>query len=419
MNTLTHAARHGNLEDVKRLLHDISCVDVKDSEGYTPLHWSSFNGHYDIVEHLLDRGADMEERTADWNTTALIRACSDGGHVSIAKLLLDRGANIHSVNKNGAGSLHHASYFGHDTVVELLLTRGANANACDNFHQTPLHSACVKGHIKCVKELLRHGVDVNAKTDKGQTPLDWAREYGQTSLAQFLEEHMKSPPNQVDTASDECSSAIDFNSCKSQVSLSDIREVDIHQSNEDQKITMSISSDKSSVLEEMIKEVVKEQCNECFKEMKASLLKFNEGVSSGVARVSVFHGHLRVNRANRADNGNTVEEEDSVSKMQGASDDKYHQKISKLAIIQNDDHSKASQKRKAVDNDMNEPSNKRQKFEDEMCSLDEEVEKSVLEMVRQSILESQKACEQSIKKMKWDILIAIGGLNALTMFLFR
>ena len=53
MNDLVHTACHGD--------HCL-LANEKDSDGYTPLHWSSFNGHYDIVKLMLDRGSGYGRR---------------------------------------------------------------------------------------------------------------------------------------------------------------------------------------------------------------------------------------------------------------------------------------------------------------------------------------------------------------------
>ena len=166
------AAKEGDIEDVKILLNDESVdINKQDSTGHSALLWASLRGHRDIVELLLDRGADIEARTSDWNSTPLIWCSCLHQHTSIVELLLDRGANIHAVNKYGAGALHHACEEGHDAVVKLLLKHGANTNACNVYKHNPLHLACYYGHLKCVQALLRHDME-DVKDKGGITPFD-------------------------------------------------------------------------------------------------------------------------------------------------------------------------------------------------------------------------------------------------------
>ena len=191
---LFQAVKDGRIEDVKELLKEDS-VDLNgkyDSQWGTALHWSCEKGHRDIVELLLDCGADIEARTLKIMATPLLCACSGGciaGHASIAKLLLERGADMHAVNKDDTGALHYACFYGYDEVVQLLLKRGADSNAFTKANRIPLHFACYYGHAKCVKELLRYDVQVDVKDLDGHTPLDYARTNGHLSIVKTLEEY--------------------------------------------------------------------------------------------------------------------------------------------------------------------------------------------------------------------------------------
>ena len=57
---LLHAARHGNLEEVRQLIQendvDINC---KDSYGNNPLKLACFKGHFEVVKTLIDHGVDV------------------------------------------------------------------------------------------------------------------------------------------------------------------------------------------------------------------------------------------------------------------------------------------------------------------------------------------------------------------------
>ena len=174
------AADQGRIEDVKSLLNDES-VDINEkdrSPGSTALHWASYKGHRDVVELLLENGADIEARRSNWlNCTPLIIGYHYG-HKSIVELLLDRGADIHAINKNSADALYTACANGNGGVVKLLLKHGANVNSCTVNKWTPLHSACSNGHVKCVETLLCHGAEVDVKNDINEktTLLAFARQ---------------------------------------------------------------------------------------------------------------------------------------------------------------------------------------------------------------------------------------------------
>ena len=149
------AVEKGNIEAVKQ--HIAAGTDVNamgGMSGGTPLTFAAIEGHKEIVELLIAKGADVE----------------------VADLL-------------SATPLHRAASWGHKEIAELLITKGANVNAEDKWGNTPLHLAAYKGHKENVKLLIAKGADVNAKNEDGETPLDDAVRYKQTEIAALLRKH--------------------------------------------------------------------------------------------------------------------------------------------------------------------------------------------------------------------------------------
>ncbi|XP_078070327.1 poly [ADP-ribose] polymerase tankyrase-1 isoform X1 [Mustelus asterias] len=137
---LFEACRNGDVLRVKRLV-DSGNVNAKDMAGRksTPLHFAAGFGRKDVVEHLLQNGA-----------------------------------NVHARDDGGLIPLHNACSFGHAEVVSLLLCHGADSNARDNWNYTPLHEAAIKGKIDVCIVLLQHGADPNIRNTDGKTAQDLA-----------------------------------------------------------------------------------------------------------------------------------------------------------------------------------------------------------------------------------------------------
>lgn len=72
------AAQSGDLDKVINFLNKGENVDVKDTAGYTALHYAARNGHSDICKCLLARGSDVNAVTKAGLATSLHRACSAG-----------------------------------------------------------------------------------------------------------------------------------------------------------------------------------------------------------------------------------------------------------------------------------------------------------------------------------------------------
>ena len=88
--------------------------------GYTPLHWASNNGHFAVVEYLVQQGADIH-RLANCGSLAVHRAAAMG-HLNVVKLLVEAGVDYNKLNNNGWSPLYEAAHNGHLEVVQYLTT---------------------------------------------------------------------------------------------------------------------------------------------------------------------------------------------------------------------------------------------------------------------------------------------------------
>src|SRR6266568_3903457 len=85
---LIEAAKRGDLERVKRILEtDDRLANLKDESGATPLHYAAMNGYRQIVQLLLERGADINSTDSQFGATpagwAIEYLREMGGHLAI------------------------------------------------------------------------------------------------------------------------------------------------------------------------------------------------------------------------------------------------------------------------------------------------------------------------------------------------
>lgn len=166
------AAGRGDLPAVTSLLDKGADVNEKTNNGQTALMLASSNGHKEVVQLLLAKGADVNAKT----TAQIITAMQFGANFSGT-------AEIYSI---GTRALMFASTHGHVEVVQLLLAKGADANAKDEEGYTSLIDASAYGHKEVVQLLLAKRADANAKANNGTTALSIASRNGYNEIKELL-----------------------------------------------------------------------------------------------------------------------------------------------------------------------------------------------------------------------------------------
>lgn len=114
------AAMDGDLQRVRSLVQKGTDPNLRDSAGYTALHYASRGGHLAVCSFLLEGGACASPQTP-----------------------------------GGATPLHRAAYCGHVDVVDLLLHHRADPELCDDDDASPLHKAAERGHLEVCQLLVQ------------------------------------------------------------------------------------------------------------------------------------------------------------------------------------------------------------------------------------------------------------------------
>lgn len=178
-DTALHLACWGgkSLEIVK-LLHGINktLLEVVNKEGRTPLLVASHAGCTEIVDFLLEEGADPTIIDHDGHTALHLASWGNGGTLPIVQTLLRLpGAALDFPTVKGRTALLSACAVGHYQIVKLLLENNADWSLVDRYDgDTALHLAChgKEGCLDIVK--LLHQKDQGLRkilNSHGRTPL--------------------------------------------------------------------------------------------------------------------------------------------------------------------------------------------------------------------------------------------------------
>jgi hypothetical protein len=179
------AVRRGDIK-ATRILFDHGFILRKVCECDRSLTTAAGNGHADLVQLILNQGADINGES-EFRGTALADACNNG-HEEVVKMLLDRGANVNTGLSNiGLASrnpLEAAAYGGHLGIVQRLLERGIHVHS---YGTRALWEAAGEGHEEILCLLLEAGVTPNVHYNRRSgSALCRAIRNGHTRIVQML-----------------------------------------------------------------------------------------------------------------------------------------------------------------------------------------------------------------------------------------
>lgn len=129
-------------DDKRRKRHKQSVIPEKKNEkGETPIIPACAKGNVKLVLSLLKQGHSVN--TGDALGWTALHEASNYGYADIVNVLLDHGADINNRGGpccEGITPLHDAAACGHLDVIDCLLDRGANPLVRTNNGETPLDS---------------------------------------------------------------------------------------------------------------------------------------------------------------------------------------------------------------------------------------------------------------------------------------
>jgi ankyrin repeat protein len=253
---LHYSASTGNLE-IARLLLEQGTTSLNDSNAvkhggfvgnWTPLHLACLNSHSEMVQLLVDHGANIEvkdgvkrtplilsveggsmqvvqvlvENGADINAqalrgyTALLWAARNGfeemvdylidqgaaiepsthplafqmsimnGMDRLFELVLDRGFNVEEIAQRDPELICPAAAGGSARIVGLLVENGFVLEQADKDGWTPLHYAASEGHVDVIEYLITENVAIDARNLKGETAYNLATKLEDKEVADYL-----------------------------------------------------------------------------------------------------------------------------------------------------------------------------------------------------------------------------------------
>lgn len=203
---LQPAAESGCGEIVERLLQAGAEVNTRVAPYINrALQSAAASGFVDVVQTLLAAGAEADPQlpTDDDEDKIALQAAVANGHVDVVDRLLAAGAQVNRRSISGWTAIRNAAERGDTEIVDKLLLAGAIVNPPPVvIHTTtPLQAAAERGHLGVVERLLTAGAHVDTTTVPGapRTALQYAAKAGHASVVKVLlaaGAHIEAKPEQ-------------------------------------------------------------------------------------------------------------------------------------------------------------------------------------------------------------------------------
>jgi quinoprotein dehydrogenase-associated probable ABC transporter substrate-binding protein len=167
---LDNAIVAADLQRVKYLLEHGANVNVRFSDGHTPLTNATRFGFDDIAKWLVEHKADPNQVDISHWTPLMYAAWNNSADE--VQMLATHGARLDLADDDGLGPLAIAAQNAKPKSAVALIAAGAEVDRpAGKGRYTPLMLAANAGSLEIVDLLLKHGAEVNARNDGGVTAL--------------------------------------------------------------------------------------------------------------------------------------------------------------------------------------------------------------------------------------------------------
>jgi ankyrin repeat protein len=192
---LLEASLHSNAEIIKALLDAGADPNAAGADGQTPLMLVARGTNVVAAKLLLDKGASLKASESQRQQTALMWAAANS-QGPMTRLLVERGADLDAKtatdlmtplvsgepraqprSPGGMTALMFASREGCLECVAAMIEKGASVDLPDPEGVTPLLWAIWNTRFDVAKYLIEHGANVNRWDWWGRTPLYLAVDY--------------------------------------------------------------------------------------------------------------------------------------------------------------------------------------------------------------------------------------------------
>lgn len=162
-----------NIEIINCLLENGADIDIRNSNGDTPLCLAIYNNDYETIKLLLENGADINVYDSE-GRTVMNQHLIENGDTDILRLLIEYGADIEEKYDDKTPLIYTIINNSLNETIELIKA-GANTSSYDNYKPIfmVIDSDDNINKYNCFNELIKSGIDIEEKNNDGYTILNY------------------------------------------------------------------------------------------------------------------------------------------------------------------------------------------------------------------------------------------------------
>ena len=180
IKSIYRSIEEGNLDEIKdyfKVTKDLNSDFKLEKLLYHAID-NCENDYFNIIEFLINNGADINSHHSKLLETPLHRLCARiNPRIDVIAMLLKKGAEVNAINLSGKTPIFYCSFNYSVELLNLLVKYGADINIKDKYNNTLLHDDyinCYDEHFEeFLKALINLGFDINSRNSSSLTPLSF------------------------------------------------------------------------------------------------------------------------------------------------------------------------------------------------------------------------------------------------------
>lgn len=184
-NALDFAASRGLVDTVRQLLKNSNRPDKNHYVDYAMLMQATFSARDELLPKSVDGFAPVNRISVEGKSP--LHVASSTGSVEMMNKLINYGADIALTTPDGQTPLHWAARGNKPAAIAELLKHSAYIDAEDNAGNTPLILAVLQKNKEATKQLISQKADKDLRNKKGESAVSIAHTTGFAEIYAILQ----------------------------------------------------------------------------------------------------------------------------------------------------------------------------------------------------------------------------------------